>query len=49
MQDVRVLRRQACRRHGKEGKEERLIIHPSKYVEPFNTKIILSKETSRVI
>jgi hypothetical protein len=29
MQDVRVLRRQAGRRHGSEGKKERLIIHPS--------------------
>jgi hypothetical protein len=28
MQDVRVLRRQTGRRHGAEGKEERLI-HPS--------------------
>jgi hypothetical protein len=28
MQDVRVLRRQAGRRHGSEGKKESLIIHP---------------------
>jgi len=46
---VRVLRRQAGRRHGTEGKEERLIIHPSEYVEPFDSKFCKSKETSCVI
>jgi hypothetical protein len=47
MQDVRVLRRQAGRRHGKKEKKKRLIIHPSAYVETFDNKFCKSKETFR--
>jgi hypothetical protein len=44
LQNVRVLRRQAGRRHGEEGKSKRLTIHPSTEAEAYSANIPYTAE-----